>query len=170
MLILNFFNQPFFPFLNLFFIFLIYFVYVYMLILMYIFFRTKKRKKMIHLIITSLIGIIFIYLLKYSIARPRPYLTSPDIIKTLIKSDPSFPSAHAFISFLCLYFLPKQIPKWARYLSILYLLLLVPIGIMYIGVHYPSDIIAGAIIGFLFPKIISEDFSNRLVKRIFTGL
>ena len=144
---------------------IIYSVYCYLILLLYIYFKSKEKKKILHIIFSLIIGIILINALKYLIGRPRPYEFYPEINKILIRYDPSFPSAHVFVSFFCFYFLPKK-PKIFRAFSIIYLLFLIPIGSMYIGVHYPSDILAGAFIGLTLPKIISEKITNRLTKRI----
>jgi undecaprenyl-diphosphatase len=133
---------------------------------MYIYFKGGDKKILSRLILSALIGIILVNALKYSVGRPRPYETFPEINKILVRADPSFPSSHVFISFLCFSFLPKKF-KLFRKLSIIYLLLLIPIGTMYTGVHYPSDVLAGAVIGLLIPRIISENLVDRLTKRIF---
>ena len=161
--ILKFFNRPFSVYLNIFFLLAIYSVYPTLLLIGYHLFRNKKRKRLFHLITASVIGVLLVLALKYAIARPRPYSAGIGVVKIFEKTDPSFPSAHTFIAFLCFYFLPKNLPKWLVYFSAIYLLILIPIGSMYIGVHYPSDIIAGAIIGIAVPKIISEKRANRIV-------
>jgi len=116
--------------------------------------------------LSALIGIILVNVLKYSIDRPRPYETYPEINKILTRADASFPSSHVFISFLCFSFLPSKF-KLFKKLSMIYLLLLIPIGCMYTGVHYPSDILVGAIIGLAIPKIISEEIITKLTKKFF---
>ena len=57
----------------------------------------------------------------------------------------SFPSSHAVNNFAVAYYFYKLFPKlkWALFLSATIIALSRP----YVGVHYPSDIIAGAIIG-----------------------
>jgi len=165
-IILKFFNQPFSPYLNFLFVFITYSVYGYLILLLYIYFKKNDKKRLFHIILSLIVGIILVNILKYSIGRPRPYVLYPEINKILTKADPSFPSAHVFISFLCFYFLPKKSTIF-RKLSMLYLLLLIPVGSMYTGVHYPSDIIAGAIIGLLIPKIISEKMTNKLANKFF---
>jgi undecaprenyl-diphosphatase len=102
--------------------------------------------------------------IKYYVDRPRPYENHPELAKIFEKVDPSFPSAHTFLSFLVLYFIPKQLPKWTKYTFILYLTVLIPIGVLYAGVHYPSDVLFGAIIGLLFPKIVSENLAKKIFK------
>lgn len=165
-IILKFFNQPFLFYLNFSFIFIIYSVYGYLVLLMYICFKSNDKKTLRRIILSALIGIILVNALKYSVGRPRPYESYPEINKILVRADPSFPSSHVFISFLCFSFLPKKFKLFKR-LSIIYLLFLIPIGSMYTGVHYPSDVLVGAIIGLVIPKLISEKIVNDLAKKIF---
>jgi len=166
-LILRAINQPFSSLLNLIFIGVTYSVYFYLMLLAFVYFRRKEKLKLTHLSVASVTGTIFVYLLKYLIARPRPFVTYSDINKILFKLDPSFPSSHTFISFLCFTFLPKGMPKWFTYLSIIYLLVLIPVGSMYTGIHYPSDVLAGAVLGLVFPKILSEKITIKLSKKLF---
>lgn len=109
---------------------------------------------------------LLIFSLKYSIARARPYDVYPDIKKVgqFEKTTPSFPSSHAFISFLCLHFISKK-SKWLKYFSIIYLII-IPFGSMYMGVHYPSDVLAGALLGWFLPIILSKKRTYGLTKKI----
>lgn len=164
--ILRLFNQPFISSLNVLFVLLIYSVYGFILVLLYRFFRQEKRSRLVHLAIVFIIGFIFVNSLKYLVARPRPYETFPTDVKHVIfKPDPSFPSGHTFMAFICLWFLPKKFSKLAKALSIVYLLS-VAVTSLYIGVHYPSDVAAGAILGLAFPRIISERMSVEIFKRL----
>jgi undecaprenyl-diphosphatase len=114
-----------------------------------------------------MVGYLIVISLKMLISRPRPYESYQDILEIFGKADPSFPSAHAFISFLSFYFLPTSFPKWAKTISALYLLIFIPIGSMYIGVHYPTDLIFGALLGVLVPFALQDKITNRLYKKIF---
>jgi undecaprenyl-diphosphatase len=152
---------------NFFFIITIYSVYAYLIYLFFYYYKKRDMGKLVHLLITSVFGIIFVNILKYSINRPRPYVIDQGVKNILKKADPSFPSAHTTISFLSFYFLPESLSKLLRRLLSFYLLFLIPFGSMYIGIHYPSDILVGSAIGFLFPRIISEKTSEKLAKRFF---
>lgn len=166
LLILKFFNQPFLQDLNILFIFLVFLVYPYLIFLLYYYFKTKNNRKLFHLIIASILGYFFVIALKFLINRPRPYETFSDINATLLKIDPSFPSSHAFLAFLLTYFIPRKFSKAFFSLSILYLVLLIPMASMYIGVHYPSDLLVGALIGLIFPRLISENLSSKILKKL----
>jgi undecaprenyl-diphosphatase len=142
---------------------IIYSVYAFLAFVAYILLKNKNRDKLFHLIITCFLGYLLVLSLKYAIDRPRPCETHKDINCVIKKSDPSFPSAHTFIAFLSVYFVPKKLSKSLKYLVYFYLTILIPFGSMYIGVHYPLDILAGALIGALLPLVFSEKISNKIL-------
>ncbi len=86
-------------------------------------------------------------LIKYSINRDRPYTTYPDIIPKSSEGSPSFPSGHTSSSFAAATSLSLMYPKW--YVIGPSLLWAGSVGYsrMYLGVHYPSDVAAGALLG-----------------------
>lgn len=163
--ILKFLNQYFFPDLAYLFLFITNSIYVFFVLLLCYFFVKKQKTKAVQLVLTFIIGYLLVISLKYSIGRPRPYQTYPEINRTIEKADPSFPSSHTFLSLLCFSFVPKEFRKFI-YLFFIYLEILIPFGLIYTGVHYFSDVIAGAFIGLLMPRIISEKFSAKLVKKL----
>lgn len=83
--------------------------------------------------------------LKGLFARPRPDLVLQNI--NVLDTEPfaSFPSAHAANAFLAAYLLSQEFPKykWVFYS----LAVLVGFSRMYVGVHYPLDVLAGAALG-----------------------
>ncbi|GAB6274944.1 MAG: phosphatase PAP2 family protein [Peptococcaceae bacterium] len=89
-------------------------------------------------------------LLKWSFHRPRPTVN-----QLLHVTGYSFPSAHSMVSmafygamaYLLWMYLPS--PRWRWFLTVSLILLIVFIGVsrIYLGVHYPSDVLAGFIAG-----------------------
>jgi len=163
--ILQIFNQPYFPYLNFVFLSIVFSVYIFVIFLAYYFFKNKEKNKLYYFVFVAIVGYIIVAVLKLLVSRTRPYETFPDLISMIsTKSDLSFPSAHTFMSFLCLHFIPKNIPKWLRVVIIIYLMVLIPASIMYIGLHFPSDILVGALIGIAIPILIKESVSNKIFK------
>lgn len=79
--------------------------------------------------------------------HPRPPLRYPDPLPLVPNPDtPSFPSGHAATSFACAATLARFAPR--RVAIVLYVLAaLIAYSRVYVGVHYPLDVIAGAVLG-----------------------
>jgi membrane-associated phospholipid phosphatase len=81
-------------------------------------------------------------LLKIAVRRPRPRLAGlPPLAGTM--SGLSYPSAHAATSFAAARTLSPALPRSALCALATALALSRP----YLGLHYPSDIVAGALLG-----------------------
>jgi len=85
--------------------------------------------------------------LKYSVNRDRPFITYPDITKKSKAGSPSFPSGHTSSSFALATSLSLTYPKWYIIAPSYTWAATVGYSRMHLGVHYPSDVFAGAIIG-----------------------
>jgi len=89
--------------------------------------------------------------LKLFFTKPRPHIIPSLIAETSF----SFPSGHALGGFVMYgflaYLLSAHFPKFSKLIYILAVLTIAFIGLsrMYIGVHWPTDIIAGYGIGYL---------------------
>lgn len=93
-------------------------------------------------------AVVLTYGVKYAVDRKRPYDRYPDKIEARsTESSPSFPSAHAAAAFSLATSLSLKYPKW--YVIAPSALWATSVGFarMNQGVHYPSDVLAGAVIG-----------------------
>jgi membrane-associated phospholipid phosphatase len=85
--------------------------------------------------------------LKYSIDRPRPFETYPFITKKSGGGNPSFPSGHTSAAFVTATSLSLAYPKWYIIVPSFAWAGTVAYSRMYLGVHYPSDVLGGIIVG-----------------------
>lgn len=85
--------------------------------------------------------------MKHAINRTRPFVTYPDIQKVASGGSPSFPSGHTSDAFATATSLSLAFPKWYVIAPSYVYASAVGYSRMHLGVHYPSDVLAGAIIG-----------------------
>jgi membrane-associated phospholipid phosphatase len=86
-------------------------------------------------------------ILKYSVNRDRPFVTYPDIIQKSKVNSPSFPSGHTSSAFATATSVSLAYPKWYIIAPSYAWAGTVGYSRMHLGVHYPSDVLAGALIG-----------------------
>jgi undecaprenyl-diphosphatase len=88
------------------------------------------------------------YSLKAIVKRNRPYLAYPRIITgKAAETTYSFPSGHTSMAFATATALSLSFPKWYVIGPAFSYAVLVGYSRTYLGVHYPGDVLAGAIIG-----------------------
>lgn len=86
--------------------------------------------------------------IKYLVNRPRPYSTHPtDIIKRDEAGPFSFPSGHTNASFATATAVSLTYKKWYVAVPAFTYASFVGYSRMRLGMHYPSDVLAGAILG-----------------------
>jgi undecaprenyl-diphosphatase len=122
---------------------------------------TKQRKVLRRLILLYAIQSAVIYGFKFLIRRQRPFLFL-EMASKLSKGpgeilDPSFPSAHAAFSFMMATLLSQWFPRY----RIFFYIVAGFIGWtrIYLGLHYPTDVIAGALLGYGITKLFLKIFT-----------
>lgn len=85
--------------------------------------------------------------LKYSINRDRPFKTHSDIIQKTSAGSPSFPSGHTSLAFATATNITLAYPHWYVAVPAYAWAGCVGYSRMHLGVHYPSDVLVGALIG-----------------------
>jgi membrane-associated phospholipid phosphatase len=87
------------------------------------------------------------YVLKKIINRARPSITYPFIQPVIIETNGSLPSGHTTAAFSTATSLTLAYPKWYVAVPAYTWASTVAYSRLHLGVHYPSDILAGAVIG-----------------------
>jgi len=116
---------------------------------------TKQSNILRHRVLLYAVQSAVIYGLKFLIQRQRPFLFL-DMASKLSGGpeqilDPSFPSAHAALSFMMATLLSFWFPRY----RILFFLVAAFIGWtrIYLSVHYPTDVMVGALLGYACTKL-----------------
>ena len=110
------------------------------------FFKQKRKVGFMALLSMAICALIVNVLLKNMVARIRPYEILSDLSILVNKqSDYSFPSGHTTASFASAWIYFKRLDKP---LGIMAMILATAIAFsrLYVGVHYPSDVLAGFVI------------------------
>ena len=105
----------------------------------------------LHFCITE--GFIKHFLTRFFPARQRPYSAYPELIKPIGKkfSDSSFPSSHMATTAAMLVVIAAFYPSLV--IPAIMLILIMAFSRLHNGMHYPSDIVAGTILGIAYGMI-----------------
>lgn len=124
----------------------------------------KTRKAGVTALLALAVGFICTNLvLKNLVARPRPWLDVVGLTALIAEHDPnSFPSGHTTCAFAFAGAVWRTAPeRWMRWVA-LAAAVLMGFSRLYVGVHYPSDVLAGVLVG-LFAAWVAFQLCKRTV-------
>lgn len=130
--------------------------------LLFFFRRTRKTAFMC---LVSLVQVLCInnLFLKNIVCRVRPYEAVAGLVPLVAKpSDWSFPSGHSACAFAAAVVLLFRMPKSVGVPAIV-LAVLIALSRLYVGVHYPTDVLAGGLCGIIF-AVLSVLLVNYICK------
>lgn len=125
-------------------------------------FGGENAKKVAILGLAALfISNVAVFILKYIIAEPRPFLTLNNVDMLVPESEfYSFPSGHSASSFAVAtiiglkYSFMARGKKYRLVFPLLAFAALIGFSRVYIGVHYPLDVVFGAVVGIITALIV----------------
>ncbi len=124
-----------------------------------IFFLIKKeRKTAVYALISCVLTYLIIcILLKQLVDRPRPY-ESYSFIHILVspEKDASFPSGHSSIAFSVAMIYYYCLSNHKLGIVFVVVAFLIALSRLYVGVHYPSDVLVGALCGTLIALLVKH--------------
>ena len=110
-----------------------------------------RRELAFDLLVLLVVVVVVTEALKYAIGRPRPCDALPGVNlltpgACAAEADPAFPSGHASRIFAVAALLSLTF-KWSVRLGSFAVAILTGVSRIYLGVHWPSDVLGGAVLG-----------------------
>ncbi len=119
----------------------------------------RERKSVLLFLISFPVFFLIIKFIHLFLFEQRPYIANQIIpLITHRVTDASFPSRHASSSFAMAFAFLYFKSKWG--MPILLLATWVSISRVYVGVHYPLDILGGFVIGIISVLIVAKIFQK----------
>lgn len=133
------------------------------IVLALVFVIIKKTRPVGFLTAASLLGSLLVnnMILKNLVARTRPYETVEGLHRIIeAQADLSFPSGHTGSSFAAAVVIFIMCPRKAG-VPALILAFLIMLSRLYVGVHYPTDVLAGMITGTLIAVCVCRVYCRK---------
>lgn len=161
-----------------------YLIIVFIAVMIYLWFRKspkdkdghlgigyhENRQAVVYAIFALAIGFTIDLIISYLFPRPRPFISYPELVKNLdLTVDlTSFPSRHAMAVFaMATSVWMADLWHFRNWGILLFIVaFLISIARIAAGVHYPSDIVGGMILGIVSAWIIHEN-QDWIKKNIF---
>ncbi len=108
----------------------------------------------LHIALAFTLNLGVTYLLKIYTRRARPYIKYPDLNEKALENTPSFPSGHSSVAFQTATAIAFAFPYWQVAVPFYLWASTVAFSRLYLGVHYPSDVLVGVLLGFTFAYLV----------------
>lgn len=145
-----------------------FFGWAFICLLFYLFGGRFGREVAVLGLVALILSNVLVIVLKFIIAEPRPFMTLPNVDLLTPASGTSFPSGHTATSFAAAALIGLRYHRKTKEKKhlLIYPLLVVAVVVgysrVYVGVHYPYDVISGAFIGILCAILILY-FENNIL-------
>lgn len=127
------------------------------LVYIYFFRRKEFHWALLGCGLAGLFDVFLAFIIPIIFFRPRPFLSIPTSISNVAaniwQALPSYPSGHVRSSAIFLTVIAAFLPKKMRLPFVLFVIF-IAFSRVFVGAHYPSDVFAGMIIGYLAGKIV----------------
>lgn len=119
----------------------------------------EMRQNALYVASSSAVSFLLTNLIKITVKRPRPFIKNVKIVPLYRAGGYSFPSGHTSSSFATATALSSAYPKWYIVVPSFLWASSVSYSRIYIGVHHPTDVAAGALVG------AGSAFSMRFIRK-----
>ena len=138
---------------------------VWIVIALFLLIQKKTRKIGIMCILGLVLSVLINNeILKNIVCRPRPFNAIHGLTSLAFPKDFSFPSGHTGSSFAAAIVIFRNLPKKLGIPSLV-LAFMIAVSRLYIGVHYPTDVICGVITGAVC-AFLAEFIVNTIAKKL----
>jgi undecaprenyl-diphosphatase len=128
--------------------------------------KTATRRAVVAAGLSAGLGLAIAQVVSRLVDRPRPFVSHPDAVHLFSAhaADPGFPSDHTTAAFAIAVALMLRSRAWgALALAAATLLAVTRVGM---GIHYPTDVLAGAAIGTLAAVVLHQARVRALLHRV----
>jgi len=138
-------------------------------LVIYLFGARLGRRTALLALFALFLSNILVLLLKYVVGEPRPFLALPNVDLLMHAEGNSFPSGHTASSFAAAtviglkYYLESDGRLRLLIYPCMVFAFLVGLSRIYVGVHYPYDVIIGALIGVVCALVVLK-YQNRILE------
>jgi len=109
--------------------------------------KKKNRLSLLYVVLSIAVAGLTSYLMKKSFLEPRPYEVDPRIAQLSVGGGYSLPSGHTTEAFASAMAVTLLFPRWYAFVPMFSWASIVALSRIYLGVHYPFDILVGMFIG-----------------------